>query len=192
MRWDVFSKSLILRNYTLFFCCYDHVTCNWVCFVTWWMTDRSHMILLLGMFDACINIVIVEYIYRASSWPYSQNLTSCLVTQSLLPFNKAYMLSCWFLPRLLSHSAYTLSLWPASLSSKPIHPLNPPRVVLTSPSGLCLVIPSHWALTARVHAAVVCVCFKVREDLEAAPSNKFAWDLEVCTGAMAEIVIGLA
>jgi hypothetical protein len=34
MRRDIFSKSLILRNYTLFFRCYNHVTCNRVCFVT--------------------------------------------------------------------------------------------------------------------------------------------------------------
>jgi hypothetical protein len=34
MRQDIFSKSLILYNYTLFFHCYDHVTCNLVCFVT--------------------------------------------------------------------------------------------------------------------------------------------------------------
>jgi hypothetical protein len=136
MRQDIFSKSLILPNYTLFFRCYDHVTCNRVCFVTCWMTDRSHTIPLLGIVNACINIVTIEYIYRASSWPYSQNLTSCLVYPIPLPFNKAYMLSCWFLPRLLSHSAYTLSLWPASFSSKPIHPLNPPRVVLLLPLGL--------------------------------------------------------
>jgi hypothetical protein len=104
MRRDIFSKSLILHNYPLFFRCYDHVTCNQVCFVTWWMTDRSHMILLLGMFNACINIVIIEYIYRASSWPYSQNLTSCLVTQSLYPSTRPSCCSSWHLPRLLSQA----------------------------------------------------------------------------------------
>jgi hypothetical protein len=89
MHWDIFSKLLILHNYTLFFHCYDHVTCNRVCFVTCWMTDHSHTILLLGIFNTCINIVIVEYIYRASSWPYSQNLTSCqLQPNPLYPSTK--------------------------------------------------------------------------------------------------------
>jgi hypothetical protein len=132
-----FSLSpLYYINYTLFFCCYGHVTCNQVCFVTCWMTDHSHTIPLLGIVNACINIVTVEYINRASSWPYSQNLTSCLVPQSLYPSTRPSCCSCWRLPRLLSQSAYTFSLWPASLSSKPIHPLNPPRVVLLLPSGL--------------------------------------------------------
>jgi hypothetical protein len=32
------------------------------------------MIPLPGIVKACIKIALVEYIYRASSWPYSQNL----------------------------------------------------------------------------------------------------------------------
>jgi hypothetical protein len=60
MRCDIFSKSLILHNYTLFFRCYDHVTCNRVCFVTWWMTDCSHMILLLGMYKHSYRRIYIQ------------------------------------------------------------------------------------------------------------------------------------
>jgi hypothetical protein len=72
------------------------------------------------------------------------------------------VLSCWYLPRLFSQ-VHTFKFFGLLLLAQSLDtPLNPPRVVLSLPSGLWLVIPSHWALThARWHLLLTNYTFHI-------------------------------
>jgi hypothetical protein len=68
------------------------------------------MIHLPGIVKACINVALVEYIYRASSWPYSQNLTSCQLYPILSTLQQSLRAKLLVSAQALKPSAYTLSL----------------------------------------------------------------------------------